>query len=67
MCRKNPLSKNIQRDQVFLRLRLNRVSVATPALPCDGHVETKSDAGCAWSHYIKTSVSLAGSFSETGV
>jgi len=34
----------------------NRMSVATPALPCDGHVETKSDAGCEWSRQIKASV-----------
>jgi len=27
----------------------NWVSVATPALPYDGHVETKSEAGCEWS------------------
>jgi len=27
----------------------NRVSVATPALPCEGDVEIKSDAGCEWS------------------
>ena len=24
------------------------MSVATSALPCDGHVETQSDAGCEW-------------------
>jgi len=26
-----------------------RMSVATPALPCDCHVETRLDAGCEWS------------------
>ena len=36
------------------------MSVATPALPCDGHVETKLDAGCEWSRQIKASVNLTG-------
>jgi len=48
---------------------INKNKKATPALPCDGHVEPKSDAGCGWSRKIKASgsVSLAGSCSETGV
>jgi len=31
--------------------------IELPALPCDGHVETTSDAGCEWSRFIKASVS----------
>jgi len=31
----------------------NQVTVATPALSCDGHVQTKSEGGCEWSGWIK--------------
>jgi len=43
------------------------MSVATPALPSDGHVETKLDAGREWLRKIQASVSLAGSCLETDV
>jgi len=43
------------------------MSVTTPELPSEGHVETKLDTGCEWSRRIKASVSLAGSCWVTGV
>jgi len=43
------------------------MSVPTPALLCDGQVETKSDAGCEWYRQIQASVSMAKSCLETGV
>ena len=38
--------KNIQRDHMFWFEIRNRVTVATPVLSCDSHVQIKSEGGC---------------------
>jgi len=43
-----PPEEEVMRESLIVAA-WNRMSVGTPALPCDCHVETKSDAGCEWS------------------